>query len=55
MAVEEEAGILEVNYRGEGAGVEVLIGFRVKLGGECCEAGVEVEFEGLQGGGADGC
>lgn len=49
VAVEEEAGVLEVDNRSEGAGVEVLVGFGVELRWEGCEAGVEMEFEGFEG------
>jgi len=36
MAVEKEPGVLEVDYRGQGAGVEVLVCFWVEMRGKCC-------------------
>lgn len=54
MAVEEEAGVLEVDDWSQGPGIEVLVGFRVEMRREGCEACVEVLFEGLEGCGADG-
>jgi hypothetical protein len=53
--VEEETGILQVDDRGEKARVSFLVIFWVKLGGDGCEAGVEVEFEGFEGRWTDGC
>lgn len=49
MTVEDQASILEVENRGEGAGVEILVGCRVILRREGCEAGAKVSFESLKG------
>lgn len=49
MTVEDQAGILEVENRCEGAGVEILVGCRVILRGKGREAGVKVSFESFKG------
>lgn len=54
VAVEEEAGILEIDDRSQRTGIEVLLGFCVEMRRKSREACVEVLFEGLECCGADG-
>lgn len=48
MAMEEKAGILEVNYRSEGSGVEVGVLFELEVSWEGRAANSKVAFEGFE-------
>lgn len=53
MAMEKKAGVLEVNYRSEGSGVEVGVLFELEVGWEGRAANSEVAFKGFKSGIAD--
>jgi hypothetical protein len=48
MTMEEKAGVLEVDYRSEGSGVEVGVLFELEVGWEGCTANSEVAFKGFE-------
>jgi hypothetical protein len=54
MAVEEKACILKVHDWGQGARVEVLVGFWLDLSRKRCKACIKVLFKGLKGCRTDG-
>lgn len=53
MAMEEKAGVLEVNYRSEGSGVEVGVLFKLEVSWESRAANSKVAFKGFESGIAD--
>lgn len=59
MAMKEEAGVLEVDYRSERSRVQVCVLLELEVSRESCAADREVAFEGFKscvadGGGAEG-
>jgi hypothetical protein len=46
--MKEESGVLEVDYRSEGSGVEVSVLFELEVSGESRATNGEVAFESLE-------